>query len=47
MRLASQYAAIFEDIKKFGIMEPNMETTMMGFTGTIGGIKGLYWDNGK
>ena len=30
-----------------GIMENQMETTMMGYIGIIGYILGLCWDNGK
>ena len=30
-----------------GIMENEMETTIMGYIGIIGYILGLYWDNGK
>ena len=40
-------AALGTTMTYIGIMEDNMETTIMGYIGIIGYILGLYWDNGK
>ena len=48
MLLPSSQRTLIPSALKTGIMEKNMETTIMGEIGIIGYIYwGLYWDNGK